>query len=445
MNGENNQALLIKNGTVVTLDRENTIIENGGILIRDGRLDRIGRSADLEKGYTGPVLEAKKGLVMPGLVNAHTHLPMSLFRGLADDLPLMTWLNEHMFPAEARYINPETVRLGTLLSCAEMLLSGTTCCCDGYFFEDQVAEAVLESGMRAVLAQGVIDFPAPGVPDPASNVEHAAQCVGRWKDRDPRIRPSIFCHSPYTCSDMTLKKAKKAACDAGVLFQIHVAETRGEWDQIRNEKGLSPVMYLDHLGILDERTLLVHGVHVDDQDLDIIAARGASLAHAPESNMKLASGVAPIPGYVSRGIACGLGTDGSASNNNLDLFSEMDTTAKLHKVHHLDPTVMDARTVLHMATLGGAGAMGLADEIGSLEPGKYADVIILDTDKPHLVPMYNPVSHLVYSAMGSDVRDVVVNGRLVVENRRLLTMDLATVISQARDFGEKLMSDKRHL
>jgi len=443
MSRENNHDLLVKNGTLVTMDRENRIIENGAVLIREGIIECVGLSCDLEKGFTGKVLDAKQGLVMPGLVNAHTHLPMSLFRGLADDLHLMTWLNEHMFPAEARYINSETVHLGTLLSCAEMLLSGTTCCCDGYFHESQVAGAVLESGMRGVLAQGVIDFPAPGVPDPARNVECALSFVDQWVNRHPRIRPSIFCHSPYTCSEETLKKAKRAARDRGVLFQIHVAETLGEWEQIQKEKGMSPVAFLDHLGILDPLTLLIHGIHVDDKDLDIIAHRGSTLAHAPESNMKLASGIAPVPGYLDRGIVCGLGTDGSASNNNLDLFLEMDSAAKLHKVHSNDPTVMDARTVLAMATLGSAGAMGLGDLLGSLEKGKYADLIILDTHKPHLVPMYNPVSHLVYSATGADVRDVVVAGRLVVENRRLLTFDLDSVLGEVRGFGARLMGDGR--
>lgn len=435
----NDQSLLITNGTVVTLDKDEAIIEGGAVLIKDGCIDMIGSGDELEKGFTGKVLDACGNIVMPGLINAHTHLPMSLFRGMADDLPLMVWLTKHMFPAEARFINPDTIKLGAQLSCAEMLLSGTTCCCDGYFYENEVAQVVRSTGLRAVLAQGVIDYPAPGVPDPAYNVDYAIAYVEKWKDKDPLIRPSIFCHSPYTCSKDTLKNAKQAARDLDVLFQIHVAETQSEWDQIHGDTGMSPVAFLDHLGLLDESTLLIHGVHVDDRDMDMIARRGAAFAHAPESNMKLASGIAPVPSFLARSIRSGLGTDGSASNNNLDMFSEMDTAAKLHKVKTGDPTVMDARTVLSMATRGGAQAIGMGNLIGSLGVGKRADIIIVDLHKPHLAPMYNPLSHLVYSATGADVRDVIVDGRVVVENRMLLTLDLTDILSRAREFGKTLM------
>jgi 5-methylthioadenosine/S-adenosylhomocysteine deaminase len=435
--------LLVTHGTVLTMDQQRRIIPNGAVVIKNGLIAAVGVSDDIGKGFSGRVVDADGGLILPGLVNAHTHLPMSLFRGLADDLPLMTWLNEYIFPAEARYIDPDTIRLGTLLSCAELLLSGTTCCCDGYFYEDHVAEAVVESGLRAVLGQGVIDYPAPGVPDPADNVAHAMAFVDRWADRHPRIRPSIFCHSPYTCSARTLTAAKEAARKRNVLFQIHGAETRQERDQMLQDTGKTPVGYLDHLGILDEKTLLVHGVHVDEADLDILARRKTALAHAPESNMKLASGVAPLPAYLARGIVCGLGTDGSASNNNQDLFSEMDTAAKLHKVMHGDPTVTSAATVLDLATKSGARALGLDDRIGSLEPGKEADLIVIDTRAPHLTPMYHPESHLVYSATGADVRHVIIGGRPVVIDRHLLTLDLSTLLSDARAFGERVMAARR--
>ncbi|GAB6097537.1 amidohydrolase [Desulfatiferula olefinivorans] len=434
--------LLITGGTVLTLDETGRVIPDGSVLVKNGRIAAVGAGDGFGKGFDGTVVDAEGGLILPGLVNAHTHLPMSLFRGLADDLPLMTWLNEHIFPAEARYIDPETVRLGTLLSCAELLLSGTTCCCDGYFFEDHVAGAVAESGLRAVLGQGVIDFPAPGVPNPADNVAHAVAFVDRWADRHPLIRPSIFCHSPYTCSARTLTSAKAAARERDILFQIHVAETRKEREQMLHTTGKSPVGYLDHLGVLDEKTLVVHGIHVDEDDLAILARRNTALAHAPESNMKLASGVAPLPSYLARGIVCGLGTDGSASNNNQDLFAEMDSAAKLHKVMAGDPTVISAAVVLDMATKQGARALGLAGRIGSLEPGRDADLIVVCTRAPHLTPMYRPDSHLVYSATGADVRHVIIGGRMVVENRRLLTLDLSTLLAEARTFGQRIMADR---
>ena len=433
--------ILIKGATVLTMDRAGTVIENGSVTVRSDRLIRVGGSDPCEKDFPGQVIDARGCIVMPGLVNVHTHLPMSLFRGLADDLPLMVWLNEHIFPAEGTHIRPETVYAATLLSCAELLLSGTTCCCDGYFCESSVADAVLKSGMRAVLGQGVIDYPAPGVPDPGLNVDAAVSFVSQWKEKHPRIVPSVFCHSPYTCSADTLKKAKRAARDHGVLFQIHAAETRDEWEQMVQTTGLSPVAYLHSLGVLDRHTLLVHCVHTDEKDRRIIRASGAAVAHAPESNMKLAAGVADIPDMMALGIPVGIGTDGSASNNNLDLFSEMDCTAKLHKVIRKDPTVMNAETVLSMATIGGARALGLDHLTGSLEYGKKADVIVVDTQKPHLTPMYCPLSHLVYAATGSDVRDVMVDGRVLVRNREVLSFDVTRVMQDvtllARAIGKK--------
>lgn len=432
------QGILIEGGTVVTMDPGRRIIENGAVLVRGDRILSVGTSPELRKDFTGKVLETGGCVVMPGLVNAHTHLPMSLFRGLADDLPLMVWLNEHMFKAEAAHIRPETAYLGSLLSCAELLLSGVTCCCDGYFHEEDVARAVSESGLRGILAQGVIDYPAPGVPDPSENVEVAVRFVRSLQGRYSAVVPSIFCHSPYTCSAATLKKAKQAARDLGVLFQIHVAETEGEKALIPENKGFSPVAYLEDLGILDDRTLLVHAVAVTPRDLEIIGKSGASVVHVPESNMKLASGVAPVPDMLAAGIIVALGTDGSASNNDLDMFGEMGSAARLHKVIRKDPTVMDAETVLRMATCGGARALGLGDVTGSLEPGKKADLIVVDMKKPHLTPVYSPVSHLVYSAKGSDVRDVMVDGRMVVENRRLITVDVDSLMEKATVFSRQV-------
>jgi len=363
---------------------------------------------------------------------------MTLFRGLADDLPLNTWLNEHIFPAEKENINSESVRYGTLLACSEMLLSGTTTCCDGYFLEEIVAEAVNDSGMRAVLGQGVIDFPAPGVADPSENIKTAEEFTKKWLGVSPNIIPSIFCHSPYTCSTRTLKDAKTAANNKGLLFQIHVSETKQEHNQIQSEHRMTPIEYLDSIGILDANTLLAHCVWIDDHDIEIIAKQNAKISHNPESNMKLAAGIAPVPDFLEAGITVGLGTDGCASNNNLDLFREMNVAAKLHKVNTLDPTIMDARTVLKMATIEGAKAIGLDKKIGSIEIGKLADLIVIDTNSPHLVPMYDPVSHIVYTIRGSDVRDVFIGGKMIIRNKKLLTIDIARVMEKASWLGKTI-------
>ena len=431
-----NYDLVIHNGTVITMNSDLDIINNGVLCINNDKLvEIVPRENDAPLPEGKKIIDACGGIIMPGLVNTHTHLPMALFRGLADDIPLSKWLNEYIFPAEASHIHPESVRLGALLSGAEMLLSGTTTCCDGYFYEDHVAAAMNEIGMRAILGQGVIDFPAPGVPKPEDNINNAKKFIQKWKNISPLITPSIFCHSLYTCSEATLKKAKDAADAKGVLFQIHAAETKDEYVQIQTKYQTTPVKLLDKIGVIDQNTLLVHAVWLDDDDIEIIAKRKANVSHNPESNMKLASGIAPVPALLKAGVTVGLGTDGCASNNNLDLFSEMDTAAKLHKVNAMNPTLMDAVTVLKMATIEGARALGLQDITGSLEPGKQADVIILDTHKPHLVPVYNPVSHIVYAAQGSDVQDVIVNGKVLLRNRELLTIDLENILTMVVDIA----------
>ncbi len=431
--------IVIHNGSVITMNSKVDMINNGVLCIKNDTLAKIEpheNHTPLPEGKK--IIDAQGGIIMPGLVNTHTHLPMALFRGLADDLPLSVWLNEHIFPAESNHIHPESVRLGALLSGAEMLLSGTTTCCDGYFYEDNVAAAVNDIGMRAILGQGVIDFPAPGVSKPEDNVDNAIRFIQKWKNISPLITPSMFCHSPYTCSEATLKKAKDAADANGVLFQIHTAETKDEYVSIQTKHHTTPVKYLDKIGIIDKNTLLVHAVWLDNDDIEIMAKRRASVSHNPESNMKLASGIAPVPALLKAGVTVGLGTDGCASNNNLDLFSEMDTAAKLHKVNTMDPTVMDAVTVLKMATIDGAKSLGLQDIIGSLEVGKKADVIIIDTRKPHLIPVYNPVSHIVYAAKGSDVQDVIVDGKVLLKNRKLLTVDMEDILGKVADIASHI-------
>lgn len=436
--------LIIYNGMILTVNADFEIIENGSVFIKNQSIDRI------ESGNQKPtnlkasrLIDAQGGVIMPGLVNTHTHLPMTLFRGLADDINLQVWLNEYIFPTEAKFLNPETAKIGSLVACIEMIMSGTTTCADGYFYEDQVAEAVLESGIRGVLGQGIVDFPAPGVPDPAQNIDAAVDFIEKWSGVSPRISPSIFCHSPYTCSPETLKRAKSVCREKSILFQTHVAETKFECDQIQRQYGASPVQHMENLGVLGENSLLVHMVWVDDKDIEILARRKTPISVATESEMKLASGIAPIPRYHDAGITVGLGTDGAASNNDLDMFQEMDFTAKLQKVCTLNPTVTPAENVVRMATIDGAKSIGLSDAIGSIEIGKQADIIVLETRFPHLTPLYHPASHIVYSACGSDVRDVVVAGQIVMENRCLKTLDVDDILSRMGLIADTIRNYKK--
>jgi 5-methylthioadenosine/S-adenosylhomocysteine deaminase len=412
--------VVIKGGLLLTMEDGTGVVENGMVFIKDGNIIDCGEAIDLSSVQAKKVIDAKSKIILPGLINAHTHLPMSMFRGFADDLPHGIWLNEHIFPAEATQLNPESVEKFSRLSIQEILLSGTTTICDGYFYEHHIAKSVLESGIRGVLGHGVIDFPAPGVPDPGKNIQVSQDFVIEWKDKSSLISPSIFCHSPYTCSEQTLQNAKKKADALGVLFQIHVAETKNETAMVEGLNSRSIVGYLDDIGLLDENSLLVHSVWINEDDIAIVKKQGAKVAHCPESNMKLASGIAPVPKMIEYGIPVGIGTDGCASNNDHDLFAEMDMATKLHKVALLDPCIMDAKTTLEMATVNGAEAIGLGKIIGSIKKGKRADIILVDTDKPHMTPMFNPFSALVYSAKSSDVSLVMVDGEILVENGRLI-------------------------
>ena len=431
--------ILIINATLLPLSATMPeMIQHGYLAVKDGKIKALGPMTDLaDEDGADTIIDGSGHLVMPGLVNTHTHAAMSLFRGLADDLELMTWLNEHIFPAEAKSVNPEMVYWCSKLAAAEMILAGTTTVADGYFLEDSAAEAFTDCGIRSVVAQGVIDFPAPGVPDPAQNVEAAAHFIDRWQAKNKLIIPAIFCHSPYTCSPDTLKKAKEAARRKNARLFIHVAETKTEIQQIQEQHNTTPVRYLDSLGILDKDTICVHCVWLDEGDIAILAKSGTKVSTCPQSNMKLGSGIAPLSKMLAAGISVGLGTDGCASNNTLDLFSEMDICAKLHKVKDLDPTALPAKTVLEMATTGGATALGLADQIGSLSPGKKADVILLDLMQPHLQPFYHAYP-LVYAANGADVSTVIIDGKIVMQDRQVLTFDVKEAMLKVRKLADSL-------
>ncbi len=430
--------LILHAKTVLTMDPLFREVEDGAILIKAGKIEAIGRSAEFEGTDARRVLHYPHGLAMPGLVNTHTHVPMSLFRGLADDLPLNRWLEEYIFPAEAQFVNPHFAYWGAMLSCAEMVLSGTTCFADGYFYEHDVARAVESFGMRAVLAQGIIDFPAPGVPDPKRNIEAAEDFVHGWKGRHPLITPALFCHSTYTCSAETIVSAKKAARNRAVPFFIHLAETRTEEEIVRQRYGKTPTGFLDSLDVLDAQTMAVHCIWLNEEDMDILAAKSVGVSHTPESEMKLASGAPPMQDLLDRGAKVSLGTDGCASNNDMDMFLEMDVAAKLEKLRRLDPAVLSAREMLRLGTMGGATALGLDSEIGSIEKGKRADIIVLDMKKPHLIPLYDCYSQLVYAAKGSDVVTTIVDGNVLVEHGETVHRDVEELYYQAGEIAKKI-------
>ena len=427
--------LLISNGTLLTQNQSGTIIKNGAIAVFRDKIMAIGESKSFANWNIKKQIDAKGGIIMPGLINTHTHAAMSLFRGLADDLPLMVWLNDHIFPAEAK-LDDEMVYHGALLACAEMILSGTTCFCDMYLFEDAVARAARKAGIRAVVGEVLYDFPSPNYGSLEKGFEYTRMLINKWQ-QDPLISIAVEPHSVYLCAPDLLQKASDLAREYDLPFVIHLAETRSEVDTIKEKYGNTPVGHLAKLGVLSPRTVACHCVVLTKEDIDLLSHHKVKIVHNPSSNMKLASGIAPLPELVRRGIHTGLGTDGCASNNSLDLLAEMDTAAKLHKVATLDPTVMDAATVLQMATCEGAKVLGQNHLIGSLEAGKKADIIIVDTHQPHLTPMYNPASHLVYAARGSDVITSIINGKLIMEDRCLLTIDIKEVMAKANQLAGK--------
>jgi 5-methylthioadenosine/S-adenosylhomocysteine deaminase len=428
--------LLIKNGVILTMDKEGSILEQGHVAVKGDRIASIG-AGQAKNGKAKKVIDAGGGLVLPGLINAHTHAAMSLFRGLADDLPLMEWLNNYIFPVESR-MDGDFVHVGTLLACAEMILSGTTTFCDMYLFEDEVAKAAREAGMRCLVGEVLYDFPSPNYGPIEKGLAYTESLIQKWRD-DPLVSIAVEPHSVYTCSPDLLVAANGLALKYGIPLIIHVAETASEIDVVKERYGKRPFEHLESLGVLGPHLIADHCVHLDESEMEKIAKHHVKVINNPESNMKLASGVCPVSELLARGITVALGTDGCASNNNLDLFAEMDTAAKLHKLRTMDPTVMDAFTVLRMATNHGAKALGYGDLIGSLEKGKKADIIVVDTHKPHLTPMYNPYSHLVYAAKGHDVSHSIINGRLVMENRRLLGLDLQKVMAKAREKAKQVL------
>jgi len=424
---------------VVTMDGARRVIDNGAVAIRGERIVAVGTQAEIDRRYQARQrLDRPQALILPGLVNAHTHVPMSLMRGLADDLRLQEWLEKYIFPAEAKNLSADYVRWGTRLGCLEMMLAGTTTYAEMYYFEDVVAEATKEAGLRGVLGETIIGFPVADAKTPAEALRFTERYIQRFR-HDPLITPAVAPHAAYTNSEETLRACRALANRYGVPLMTHVAETRPVREESLAKWKKSPVALLEAWGMFQGRTLVAHAVWVDDADLKILKARGVGIAHCPSSNTKLASGIAPVVRMLAAGLAVGLGTDGPAgSNNDFNLFEEMDLAAKLQKVTTGDPEALPARQALEMATILGARALGLEKEIGSLEAGKRADLITVRLDAPHAVPLFHVYSQLVYALKASDVRDVMVNGRPLVRDRQPLTLVARAVLAKAAEWGAKV-------
>jgi len=429
---------------VVTMDPQRRVIEDGAIAIVGEHILAAGPRSEIEQRYQARQrLDRPDAILAPGLIDTHTHAAMSLFRGIADDLRLQEWLEHYIFPAEARNVTPEFVRWGTRLGCLEMLLSGTTTYTDMYYFEDVVAEATKEAGMRGVLGETIIGFPSPDAKTPNDALAFTDRFLTRFHD-DPLIVPAVAPHAIYTNSDETLKTCRALANRHGAPLVIHLSETKHENDECLARRKLTPTQALDAMGVFNGRTVAAHAVWVDEADLAILKSRGVGIAHCPSSNMKLASGIAPVTRMLALDLAVGLGPDGPAgSNNDFNMFEEMDLAAKLQKVATGDPRNLPAEAAVEMATIRGARALGMEKEIGSLESGKRADLISIRLDRPNAVPMYNVYSQMVYALKGSDVEDVMVNGKLLVKDAQPLTLNALQIEAKAREYRVQVQKSLR--
>ena len=431
--------LLINGGTIVTMDGDRLILEDGALVVKGDVISAIGFRTDLEKKYTADqTIDARGKLVLPGFINGHTHVPMTLFRGLHDDVTLDEWLHKYIFPAEAKNVTEEFVRWGTRLAAAEQIRGGITTFADMYYFEDAVAEETKKAGMRGVLGETFIDFPAPDNRDEAQMLAYTEKFLQRWQN-DPLIHAAPAPHSIYTCSQKTLQDAAALARKYHAPILIHVAEMKKELDDSRAQHGTTPVQYLNKIGVLGPDLVAAHCIFVDDTDRKLLAEKQVGCVHNPSSNMMLASGVSPVPELRAAGVAVGLGTDGPAgSNNDLDLMEEMDLAAKLQKITKMNPLALGAKAVVEMATIDGAKALHMEKEIGSLEVGKKADVIVISLNEPNAVPMYDVYAQLAYALKGNDVETVVIGGRVVMREYQLLTVKEDEVFAKAREYQKKV-------
>lgn len=435
--------ILIENATILTQDSSHNIYKNASLVIKNGRILEIGNKDSISLKYKATkVIDGSNKLVMPGFVNTHTHVPMNLFRGYSDDQPLHDWLYKYIFPLEAKYVNARNVKLGAQLAMVEMLRSGTTIFNDMYYYEDEVATAAKQIGMRAIVSEGLISFPVPNAKTYQEGMAYIEKLLKKWKG-DSLITIGVSVHSPYTCSSELIKEAWALADKYNIPFNIHLAETQWEVDSIQKTFKCTPVEYLNNLGVLSSNVIAAHCVHLTKGDIAIMVEKKAGVAHNPECNMKICSGVAPIPEMLEMGTEVGLGTDGAASNNNLDMFQAMYTAALLHKLSTNAPTVMNAQQVVDMATINGAKVLGMDKLIGSLEKGKAADMIIIDLRRPEVYPLYkNLYSTIVYSMNSSAVNTVIINGKVVMDNRKILNIDEEKLYNQVQLLADSIASDK---
>jgi 5-methylthioadenosine/S-adenosylhomocysteine deaminase len=434
-----NVDLLITNGTIVTMDGERRILEHGQIAVRGDSIYAVGDGMLFVNGVIAKqTIDAKGALILPGFINGHTHVPMTLLRGLHDDVTLDDWLRKYIFPAEAKNVTEDFVRWGTRLAAAEQIRSGITTFADMYYFEDAVAEETKAAGMRGVLGETFLDFPAPDNKTNAAMLVYTEKFLKRWQG-DPLVHAAAAPHSIYTCSQKTLQDSAALARKYHAPILIHLAEMKKELDDSLKQNGLTPVQYVEKLGILGPDVVAAHCIFVDEKDRKILADHQVGCVHNPSSNMMLASGVAPVIEERAAGIAVGLGTDGPAgSNNDLDLMEEMDLAAKLQKIAKMDPRALGAKSVVEMATIEGAKALHMDKEIGSLEVGKKADIVLISLDEPNAVPMYDIYAQLAYALKGSDVETVVIGGRIVMRNKKLLTLNEPEILAKALEYGKKV-------
>jgi 5-methylthioadenosine/S-adenosylhomocysteine deaminase len=431
--------LLVRGGTVVTMNGTRTILDDGAIVVTGDTIVAVGPRSELEARYTASqTIDAAGTLILPGFINGHTHVAMTLFRGLHDDVTLNDWLYKYIFPAEAKNVNEEFVRWGTRLAAAEQIRAGVTTFADMYYFEDAVAEETKAAGMRGVLGETFIDFPAPDNKSEAEMLAYTEKFLKKWQG-DPLIHAAVAPHSIYTCSQKTLQDSAALARKYHAPILIHTAEMKKEWDDSMKQNGMSPVQYLDKIGVLGPDVVSAHCIFVDAADRRTLAQKQVGCVHNPSSNMMIASGVAPVAEMRAAGVAVGLGTDGPAgSNNDLDLMEEIDLAAKLAKISSRDPLALNAKAVVEMATIDGARALHLENEIGSLEAGKKADLVVISLDEPNAVPMYDIYAQIAYALKGSDVETVIIGGRIVMRDRKLLTVNEEAAIAKAREYKKSV-------
>jgi 5-methylthioadenosine/S-adenosylhomocysteine deaminase len=436
--GKDHADLTVIHGTVVTMNGQRRILQDGAVAIQGDTIAAVDSTAQIDARFeSSKVVDARGALVMPGLINAHTHMSMSLFRGLADDLALDDWLHKYIFPAESRYVDRDFVTWSTRLSLLEMLRGGTTTVADMYYFEEEVAEAAKAAGMRAVLGETVIGFPSPDSKTAAAALAYTDNFLKHWQG-DPLITPAVAPHSIYTCSEQLLKEAAALARKHQAPILIHMAEAPFENEQSRKEHGLSTVQYLARIGLLGPDVLGAHCIWVDQADVQTLAHFGVGCSYNPSSNMKTAAGTMPALELLAAGVPVGIATDGPASNNNQDMFEEMNLAAKQQKLARMDAKALSALQVVEMATITGAKAIHLERQIGSLEPGKKADLIVVDTTAPHATPMYNVYSAIVYSLKAADVRTTVIGGKAVMEDRQMTTLDEPGILAKAAQYASQI-------